>query len=51
MASVNKIGILGIMDLKTLLGSMTNLKRLKLGLRESYFGDKGAQMLLDAFVK
>ena len=44
-ASINRVGVSGANDLKLLLNSQKNIKKLTLVFEESYWGDMGGKAL------
>ena len=44
-ASINRVGVSGANDLKLLLNSQKNIKKLTLNFVESYWGDMGGKAL------
>lgn len=47
LCGVNRVAVQGVQDLKTVIGSMPNLKKFKLDFVENYIGEGGAQPFVD----
>jgi hypothetical protein len=48
ICGINRVGISGVNDLKTVIGSMPLLKKVKIDFLENYIGEHGAQPFVDA---